>query len=569
VKTGADSLLAQEHDVIVVGSGAAGGMAAHALSQAGIRVLMLEAGRDYDPLTETPMFNLPTDAPLRADATPDKEFGFFDATVDGGWQMPGEPYVVAEGSRFKWWRARMLGGRTNHWGRLSFRFGPHDFKGHSADGLGVDWPVSYDEMAPWYDRVERLIGVFGDAEGIENSPDSPPGILQPPPKPRAYEAWMQMAMGRLNGIRVVPAHAAVLTQPLGDRPACFYATDCLRGCAIRANFQSTTVLIPPSRATGRLTVRTGAMVFKVLLDGSGRAAGVQFIDRDTGAIHQVRARAVVLGASACESARILMQSAPGGLANGSGQLGRNLMDSVGTVVGAEVPQLQDLPAFNDDGVSVAHVYAPWWLHREQVGGKLPFSRGYHIEFGGGRGMPSVSSMRDVAGWSRQTGAGLHADVRRTYGSAVYMGGRGTMLPNAESFCELDSDVKDRWGLPALRFHFRWGAEELAQAAHQRDTFRQVFEAMGARILTDLSVPIADAISTGGEIIHEVGTARMGASATNSVLDPWCQAWDVPNLYVVDGAAFPTNPDKNPTLTILALAWRAMDHLAGRMKRGEA
>lgn len=567
--TANDRLLMSEHDVIVVGSGAAGGMAAYALTHAGAKVLMLEAGRDYDPLTETPMFNPPSDAPLRGEATPDKEFGFHDATVGGGWEVPGEPYVVASDAKFKWWRARMLGGRTNHWGRLAFRFGPHDFKGYSADGLGVDWPVTYEEMAPWYDRVERLIGVFGAAEGIENSPDSPPGILQPPPKPRAYEAWMQMAMGKLNGIPVVPAHAAVLTRPLGDRPACFYATDCWRGCAIRANFQSTTVLLPPARSTGRLTVRTEAMVFKVLRDSQGKAAGVQFVDRKTGAIHQVRARAVVLGASTGETARILLQSADGGLANASGQVGRNLMDTVAAVVGAEVPQLHDLPPFNDDGVSISHVYAPWWLHREQVAGKLPFARGYHIEFGGGRGMPSIGSMSELVSLSQKRGADLHEDMRRKFGSTVYMGGRGAMLPNAQSFCELDKDVRDRWGLPVLKFHFRWGAEEIAQAAHQRDTFHDVFEAMGGRVLTDRSVPIEDAMGKGGETNHEVGTARMGSSPAVSVLDPWCQTWEVPNLYVVDGAAFATSPDKNPTLTILALAMRAMDHLANRLKRGDA
>src|SRR5882724_4837989 len=193
------------YDVIVVGSGAAGGQSAYVLAMAGAKVLMLEAGRNYDPASETPMFNLPKFAPLRGADTPDKPFGFHDATVDGGWNVPKEPYVVRRSKKgsdwhevkdadsvfsdqnFMWWRARMLGGRTNHWGRIALRMGPYDFKPEARDGLGIDWPINYEELAPYYDRTEALIGVFGSNEGLENTPNSSPGILQPPPKPRAYE----------------------------------------------------------------------------------------------------------------------------------------------------------------------------------------------------------------------------------------------------------------------------------------------------------------------------------------------------------------------------------------------
>src|SRR5437660_428751 len=198
------------YDAIVVGSGAGGGMAAYQLAVAGLKVLLLEAGRQYDPMRETPMFQLPKGAPLRGGGTRDKPFGFYDATVDGGWQVPGEPYTTAPGSEFRWWRARMLGGRTNHWGRISLRMGAYDFKPRSRDGLGADWPITYTDLAPYYDKAEALIGVYGSNEGLENTPDSPNGTLLPPPKPRAVELLTRKACQPLS-IPVVPAHLAILT----------------------------------------------------------------------------------------------------------------------------------------------------------------------------------------------------------------------------------------------------------------------------------------------------------------------------------------------------------------------
>lgn len=560
-------------DVVVVGSGAAGGMAAYALTRRGVRVVLLEAGRDYDPATETPMFDLPFTAPLHGASTPDKEFGFFDATVDGGWSIPGEPYTVASGSQFRWWRARMLGGRTNHWGRMSLRFGPYDFEGRSRDGLGADWPIGYDDLAPWYDRVEALIGVFGAAEGIENSPDSPPGLLHDPPPFRSHEAWLKRVMEKLHGIPVVPAHMAILTRRHGDRPACLYSTDCMRGCSIGANFQSPTVLLPPARETGYLKTVTRAQVFEVITDRSGRAAGVRFIDRHTGAVGEVRARAVILAAGTCDSARILLNSRsaawPQGLANSSGQVGRNLTDTPVVAVSAQVPQLENLPAFHDEGVTLFHAYSPWWGYEAQRKGRLAFQRGYHLEIWGGRRLPEFDEMIDVARVTRSFGKSLHEEMRRYYGSIVYLSARGEMIPNAGSYCELDPAVKDRWGVPALRFHWSWGEHELSQMDHGRRTLVDVWQSMGARLLTNAATPIAEAIRPGGSTIHEAGACRMGADRRDSVVDSFNRAWDVPNLLVVDAGAFASNPDKNPTLTILALAWRASDHLADELARRDA
>ncbi|MEJ2089692.1 MAG: GMC family oxidoreductase, partial [Gammaproteobacteria bacterium] len=321
-----------DYDVIVVGSGAGGGMAAYVLTRAGHRVLMLEAGRDYDPVKETPMFQGYHEAPLRGVGTPDKDFGYFDATVDGGWTVPGEPYTTAEGTEFLWWRSRMLGGRTNHWGRFSLRFSPHDFKAASRDGLGADWPIDYEDLAPWYDEAEKVIGVCGDNPGIDDMPDSSPGVLQPPPTPRIPELLIQAA-GRKLGIPVVPMRRAVLTRPLNDRQACYYATSCGRGCSIGAAFQTTTSLLPMARATGNLKIVTDAMVKSVAVGADRRVTGVTFVDRTTRQDVSVDARVVVLAASACETARLLLNSSseafPTGLANSSGQVGQNLMDSTG------------------------------------------------------------------------------------------------------------------------------------------------------------------------------------------------------------------------------------------------
>jgi choline dehydrogenase-like flavoprotein len=565
--------MSEPYDVIIVGSGAGGGMSAYTLTHAGLKVLLLEAGRNYDPLTETPMFQIPSQAPLRGASTPDKPFGFFDATVGGGWDVPNEPYTIAEGSEpFMWWRPRMLGGRTNHWGRISLRFGPLDFKPQSRDGLGQDWPISYDELAPWYDKVERLIGVTGRAQGLLNTPDSPEGCLLPPPEPRAYEYFVSRGFESL-GIPVAAMHGAVLTRPLNGRAACFYATHCGRGCSIRANFQSTTVLLPPAMQTGNLEIRTDALVYQVDLDRTGKAKGVTFVDRVTGEHHAVTARAVVLAAGACESARILLNSKsasfPNGLCNTHGMVGRYLMDSVGSSLAAHFPALEGLPPTNDDGFGLGHIYVPWWGYEKQARKELPFPRGYHIEMGGGRAMPSMGLGAQLSRSDALTvGPALREEARRVYGSYMGFAGRGEMIPNEDCYCDLDPEVKDKWGVPVLRFHWKWSEHETDQAAHMIQTFLEVTDRLGGKPVGTYETDGRKAISRGGEIIHEVGTVRMGHSEADSVVDAFGQSWAVKNLFVTDGAVLVSSPDKNPTLSILALAWRSSDHLATLAKRGE-
>jgi choline dehydrogenase-like flavoprotein len=589
--------LQRKYDVIVVGSGAGGGQTAYTLTMEGVRVLMLEAGRNYVAETETPMFETPDQAPLRGAGTPDKPFGFHDATIDGGWTVPGEPYTNASdapGRKFEWWRARMLGGRTNHWGRYSFRNGPYDFKPRTRDGLGFDWPLGYEDLAPYYDKVEMLIGVYGDNDGLENTPDSSPGVLMPPPKPRVSDLLFRKAGAGL-GIPVVAAHRAVLTRRLDaerlpaklhpgnakaqrvlreameGRAACFWATDCGRGCAIRATYQSTTVHLPPAMATGNLDLLTNAMAREVTTDAAGKATGVIFIDKTTGREHEARARVVVLAASSGETVRLMLNSKsarfPHGLANSSGLVGKYLMDTVGASLSGQIPALENLPPHNEDGAGGAHVYAPWWLYQQQLAGKLGFARGYHIEFGGGRRLPGMGT---GAGLEWLTGGSYgrkyKEDVRRYYGSFVHFAGRGEMIPNEDSYCELDPVVKDKWGIPVLRFHWKWSEHELRQAAHMQQTFADIIAAMGGRVRSQPQQDGAKAIANGGVIIHEVGGAIMGDDPAKSVTNQWSQTWDVPNLFLTDGAPFCSNADKNPTLTIMAQAWRAADRIVAELKQ---
>jgi choline dehydrogenase-like flavoprotein len=552
-------------DVCIIGSGAGGGMAAYQLTKAGAKVALLEAGGMWDNTRNSSMLTWAHQSPRRGAATPERPFGEFDACI-GGWNVAGEPYTRAPGTKFDWWRARMLGGRTNHWGRISLRFGPDDFRGKSRDGLGDDWPISYDDLKPWYDEVDKLVGIFGSVEGLPNHPD---GIFLPAPKPRCWELLVKKAADK-HKVTCIPSRLSILTKPHNGRAGCHYCGQCYRGCAVNANFSSTNVLVIPALATGNLTLITDAMAREITLDKQGRADGVLYIDKATKTEQRIDARIVVLAASSCESSRILLNSKspkfPNGLANSSGVVGKYLTDTTGTDVGGFIPSMVDHVPHNEDGVGGAHLYMPWWLDNR----KLDFPRGYHIEIWGGLGAPSYGFMGGIQNYPGGGGYGaqLKADYRKYYGATIGFSGRGEMVPNAKSYCEIDPTVVDQYGIPVLRFHWEWTDYEYNQVKHMQETFRTLLAEMGGEVWSQMpSRTDGYGIANGGAIIHELGTVRMGAKADNSVLNSNCRAWDVKNLFVTDGGPFVSQADKNPTWTILALSMRTSEYIAAQRGQG--
>ncbi|GAB3667213.1 GMC family oxidoreductase [Echinicola sediminis] len=568
----------EAYDVIIVGSGAGGGMASKILSEAGFSVAVVEAGGDFDPAKEEDRTQLrpPWESPRRGASTRLRPFGDFDAAI-GGWDIEGEPYTFEGNTKFDWFRSRMLGGRTNHWGRISLRFGPNDFKRKDIDGLGDNWPIGYDDIKPYYDRVDKLIGVFGSKEGIYNEPD---GFFLPPPKPRLHELYIKKGADKI-GVPVMPSRLSILTKPINnERGACFFCNQCNRACQAYADFSSGTCLVKPAMKKGKVDLYTYAMVRKVTTDEKGLATGVSYISKVDMKEYKLKSRVVVLGASACESARIMLNSKskthPDGLGNGSGMVGRYLHDSTGSDRMGFLPDLVDRQKYNEDGVGGMHVYTPWWLDNS----KLDFARGYHIEYWGGMSMPSYGfgfgmdtirkHIKDEFGNPGPAGGygeGLKKDIRRYFGTMVGMSGRGESIPRYENYCEIDNNTVDKYGIPVLKFNYNWTDQEVNQAKHMQDTFEEVLTNAGAVLFGDKPGPETQyGLLTPGRIIHEVGTTRMGNNPNTSVLNSNCQAHECKNLFVVDGGPFVSQADKNPTWTILALAWRTSDFIVGELKK---
>lgn len=561
----------KEYDVVIVGSGAGGGMTAKVLSEQGLSVAIVEAGPYFDPADPATKTQLrpPWESPRRG-ANTARPFGDFDMAY-GGWDIEGEPYTNTEGSNFRWFRSRMLGGRTNHWGRISLRFGPDDFRRKDLDGLGANWPITYEDVKPYYDKVDKLIGVFGTNEGLPNDPD---GFFLPPPKPRLHELYY-IKGARKTGVTVIPSRLSILTKRINnDRGVCFYCAQCARSCAVYADFSSGSCLIfPAQKAGGQIDLFVNCMAREVITDSSGKATAVSYINKEDRLEYQIKGKVIVLAASACSTARILLNSNSkdsGGLGNSSGVVGRYLHDSTGADMMGFMPSLMDRDIYNEDGVGGLHVYSPWWLDNK----KLDFPRGYHIEVWGGMGAPGYGFGFGLTDLQRKMGIrpggygpGLKDELRRTYGAFVGMSGRGEAIPLHSNYCEIDPQKVDEWGVPVLRFNYQWSDHERKQARHMQNTFEEVLTNMGATYISDKATKEQNyGLTAPGLIIHEVGTTRMGKDPKTSVTNAYGRLHDVPNLFVTDAGTFPSQADKNPTWTIMALAWRTSDHIVEQLKK---
>jgi choline dehydrogenase-like flavoprotein len=537
-------------DVVVIGSGASGGMAAYNLTQKGVKVVLLDAGDTFDRSKYwTHVLPFEADARVqRGDGPPP----FFLDTKE-------QPYITPEGRPFSLVRVWGRGGKTNVWGRVSLRMSDLNFAAAEKDGWGIPWPIRYADIAPYYDRVEDLIGVFGGDDDSEVLPGSK--HLMPPPKRRCVEVFLGKAFEKLR-IPLVSMRRANLTRPHRGFPACHYCGACGEGCDTASFFNSADHLIPFALETGNLEIRSNAVAARILVDDRGLASGAQYFERHTGAEREVKARVVVVGASAMDSTRILLNSKsthfPNGIGNGSDQLGRNFCEQIMVHVRAYLPQLYGRGYTNDDGADGGHIYMPRFNHLP--GHTRDYLRGFGMQFwGSGSQTTAVEAARHLPGF----GASFKAEVKRRYPSLLSLHPFGEVLPRPENRVTLDGSRTDRYGVPLMKIDVTFGENEWKMRKHMYDTCEEVLHTLGAEI-----VPIdREANDVPGSAIHEHGTCRMGKDPKTSVLNGFNQMHEVKNVFVVDGSAFTSSSEKNPTLTILALSWRATDYLAEEMRTG--
>jgi choline dehydrogenase-like flavoprotein len=576
------------YDAIVIGSGAAGGMAAHVLTSRGMKVLMLEAGKKLHIEDELKSTEWPYEHPRRGEMPPGSHaLSLNEYTVRQPPYAKGTPYnhvysyvqgwggadyskniVVDErdhpytGTNYAWVRARVLGGKTNIWGRLALRLSDYDFKGKTHDGYGEDWPISYKDIAPYYDKVDLYLGISGQKENLPHLPDS---IFQRPVKLNYSEVKLRQGLKKMNRM-LTPYRAGVTTDGVKHnkyRTRCYGRGACTRragGCDIHAAFDSPTGLIYPAMDTGKLTLRTNSTAYEVTVDKkTGKATGVAFIDTETGKTYEARAKAVVIAASTLESARLMLLSKssihPNGIGNSSGHVGHNFCEHVmGPGIAGLVKDMVGKPRTLDDG-RPGSFYIPRFRNLSE---RHPeFIRGYGFEGGSGTGMFPGNAM-ETPGF----GASYKKTVRDYAGAFIEMGAFGEVLPRYENFMDIDPEVKDRWGVPVLRFHYKFGDNEKKMAKDMADTAREMFEAANIEV-----IGVNREVLTEGWSIHELGTARMGSDPKTSVLNQFQQSHDVKNLFVVDGSSHVSASCQNPTWTIMALCWRSCDYLADQFKKG--
>lgn len=554
------------YDVIVVGSGASGGWAAKRLSEAGLNVVILEAGKPQSDANFSE-HKAPYQLKYRDKArellrkTQPVQSVMACSEYNQDWFVNDhdEPYTTPADKPFLWMgRLRVTGGRTNVWGRVSLRYSDWDLKAASHDGQGEDWPLSYSDLAPYYDLVEKYVGVTGMAEGLEHLPD---GQFQPPMPLTCQEQWFRERVKEKMGRTVTLARSANLTRPLsskgGVRAPCHYCGPCERGCMTHSYFNAAFTTVPDALATGHCTLISHAMAYKVLMEPDGkRARGILYIDRQTKQPREIYARVVILCAQAEESVRILLNSAnsqyPNGLANSSGVLGRYMTAHVRSGGGSgEVPDFGQKPSLGGPEKPVGIYIARFRNLKNQPPAKN-FLRGYGYE-----GESALDFNWAAAGFGE-----TYKKALREPRCEFEITGFGEVLPRWDNFVELDPDVKDIFGIPVLRIHFSDSENERAMIKDMGDSAGEMLEAAGAKNIKTYAHPSAPRWA-----MHEAGIARMGADPKKSVLNQFQQSHDVKNLFVMDASSFSSNPCQNPTLTIMTLAVRSSDYLMGELKRG--
>ena len=562
----------KRYDAIVVGSGACGGWAAMELAQAGMQVLMLEAGGNIVPakdfhhtfLYEMEFRGMGRPGAMRRYTGNERNYRIMLDSEEN-------PYTTAPDTHYRWTRSRCLGGRTLHWARATDRMADYEFKAASRDGYGKDWAVTYADMKPYYDRVESFIGVSGERLGLAQFPDGP--FL--PPMPLNCAETIFTAAAKSLGYATTHRRLAQLTRMHHNRPPCHYCGNCVNGCDVGAMFSTVSTTLPPALKTGNLEVRTDCVVAQVRMDAENRAKGVTYVERFSKTAVEVDAKYVILAASTLENTRLLLLSARGGLANSSGLLGHYMMDQVGGGgVSGLLPRLKGGPARLDDGKS-AGITIPNFQNISPATQRKDFIRGYVMNATGGQ-----TEYPQYAASLPGYGSAWKKEVKSRYVAQARVWNAGAeMLARKENFVELDPEVKDHWGIPVLKIHFTHSDNDRKLIDDFQQKAEELFRRAGGEVITgmDRGGPAGfpggpgspDAKGGHGRglsgAIHEVGTARMSDDAREGVLNSYCQTHDVPNLYVFGGNAFCSTGDKHPTLTMMALSARGCTHLLQQAK----